>query len=164
MHIWLGVDFHTTFSCRGKIENWRKRKILLPGHCRLKIKDFVARSLPFENGGSHYELIAIATDVEQDVNEGTDGIEHMWGNRNKKFIWAISKLFTISFFRICGHKDANVPLDEKPFGFPFDRNIGFDIHEQNETFGWAVVSHFKVIVVIYLQIGDQRHGSDSFLG
>ena len=52
-----------------------------------------------------------------------------------KFIWAISKLFAISFFRICGHKDANVPLDEKPFGFPFDRNIGFDIHEQNETFG-----------------------------
>ena len=152
MHIWLGVDFPTTFCCRGKIENWRK--------------DFVARSLPFENGGSHYELIAIATDVEQDVNEGTDGIEHMWGNRNKKFIWAISKLFAISFlfFRICGHKDANVPLDEKPFGFPFDRNIGFDIHEQNETFGWAVVSHFKVIVAIYLQIGDQRHGSDSFLG
>ena len=83
MHIWLGVDFPTTFSCRGKIENWRKT--LLPGRCRLK--DFVARSLPFENGGSHYELIAIATDVEQDVNEGTDGIEHMWGNRNKKQVY-----------------------------------------------------------------------------
>ena len=41
---------------------------------------FVVRSLPVEDGGSQYELIAIATDVEQNVNEGNDGIEHMYDN------------------------------------------------------------------------------------
>ena len=40
----------------------------------------VVRSLPAEAGGSQYELIAIATDVEQNVNEGNDGIEHMYDN------------------------------------------------------------------------------------
>ena len=39
---------------------------------------FVVRSLPVEDGGSQYELIAIATDVEENVNEGIDGIEHMY--------------------------------------------------------------------------------------
>ena len=38
---------------------------------------FGVRSLPVEAGGSRYELIAIVTDVEQNVNEGSDGIEHM---------------------------------------------------------------------------------------
>lgn len=40
--------------------------------------NFGVRSLPVEAGGSQYELIAIATDVEQNVNEGSDGIEHMY--------------------------------------------------------------------------------------
>ena len=40
--------------------------------------NFGVRSLPVEAGGSQYELIAIATDVEQIVNEGSDGIEHMY--------------------------------------------------------------------------------------
>ena len=35
------------------------------------------RSLPVKAGGSHFELIAIVTDVEQNVTEGSDGIEHM---------------------------------------------------------------------------------------
>ena len=39
--------------------------------------NFGFRSLPVEAGGSKYELIAIVTDVEQNVNEGSDGIEHM---------------------------------------------------------------------------------------
>ena len=34
--------------------------------------------------------------------------------------------------RICGHKEPNVPLDAKPFGFPFDRKIDFDIHKVHE--------------------------------
>lgn len=41
---------------------------------------FGVRSLPVEAGGSQYELIAIATDVEQNINEGSDGIEHMYVN------------------------------------------------------------------------------------
>ena len=64
MHIWLGVDFPTTFSCRGN----SKQK---------KMPDFVARSLTQEDGGSWYKLIAIVTDVGQDVNEGFDGVEHV---------------------------------------------------------------------------------------
>ena len=39
--------------------------------------DFVARSLTQEDGGSWYKLIAIVTDVGQDVNEGFDGVEHV---------------------------------------------------------------------------------------
>ena len=42
--------------------------------------NFVVRSLPAKAGGSHYELIAIVTDVDQNVNEGNDGIEHMYNN------------------------------------------------------------------------------------
>ena len=37
----------------------------------------IYRSLPVKAGGSHFELIAIVTDVEQNVTEGSDGIEHM---------------------------------------------------------------------------------------
>ena len=40
--------------------------------------NFVFRSLPVEAGGSQYELIAIVTDVEENINEGKDGIEHMY--------------------------------------------------------------------------------------
>ena len=67
MLIRLGVDFPTTFFYRGN-GDWRKEDLTI---------HFVVRSLPVEDGGSQYELIAIATDVEQNVNEGIDGIEHM---------------------------------------------------------------------------------------
>ena len=68
MPIRLGVDFPTTFSFRGINVDWRKEDLTIT---------FVVRSRPVEDGGSQYELIAIATDVEQNVNEGIDGIEHM---------------------------------------------------------------------------------------
>ena len=68
MPTWLGVDFPTTFFCPGNNGDWRKEHLTI---------HFVVRSLPVEDGGSQYELIAIATDVEQNVNEGNDGIEHM---------------------------------------------------------------------------------------
>ena len=70
MPIRLGVDFPTTFCCRGNAD-WRKERLSI---------NFVVRSLPVEDGGSQYELIAIVTDVEQNVNEGNDGIEHMYDN------------------------------------------------------------------------------------
>ena len=91
----------------------------------------VVRSLPAEAGGSQYELIAIATDVEQNVNEGNDGIEHMYDNR----ITEKRNRLSWSSPRICGHKDPYVPLDTKPFGFPFDRKIDFDIHGKDKTLG-----------------------------
>ena len=71
MPTWLGVDFPTTFFCPGNNGDWRKEHLTI---------HFVVRSLPVEDGGSQYELIAIATDVEQNVNEGNDGIEHMYDN------------------------------------------------------------------------------------
>ena len=43
---------------------------------------------------------------------------------------------------MCGHKDPFVPLDAKPFGFPFDRNIDFDIHDKNKnTLRWDFLSY-----------------------
>lgn len=34
----------------------------------------------------------------------------------------------LKYYRICGHKDNNVKLDSKSFGFPFDRDFDFNIH------------------------------------
>ena len=64
----LGVDCPTTFCCLGNLD-LKKEYLSI---------NFVVRSLPAEAGKSQYELIAIVTDVEQNVNEGTDGIEHMY--------------------------------------------------------------------------------------
>ena len=64
--IWLGVDFPITFCCRGNVDS-KKAFLTL---------NFLVRSLP--DGGSQYELIAIVTDVEENINEGKDGIEHMY--------------------------------------------------------------------------------------
>ena len=126
MLTWLGVDYPTTFCCHGNLDLNTK---LLTLH-------FVVRSLPVKAGGSQYELIAIATDVEQNVNEGSDGIEHMYEEKNVR----IEKNYQFSC-RMCGHKDPYVPLDAKPFGFPFDRKIDFDIHGKENTFRWALLSY-----------------------
>ena len=39
------------------------------------------------------------------------------------------KISFLSFcpFRMCGHRDLGVKFDSRPFGFPFDRNIGFKL-------------------------------------
>ena len=42
-----------------------------------KFEITVARSRERADGGSLFELIAIVTDVENNVLEGSDGIEHM---------------------------------------------------------------------------------------
>ena len=31
--------------------------------------------------------------------------------------------------RICGHRDLATRIDDRPFGFPFDREIGFDLYQ-----------------------------------
>lgn len=64
-------------------------------------------------GGRTFTLIVIATDVEDDVVAGTDGVEHM----------------------ICGHKDIiRTKLDEKKFGFPFDARLTFNLLGGNHSF------------------------------
>merc|ERR1711974_3280 len=107
--------------------------------CGLPHNLFLPRSLPVKAGGSQYELIAIATDVEPNVNEGSDGIEHM----------------------MCGHKDPYVPLDAKPFGFPFDRKIDFDIHGKDNTFG-SVTSSVVQIIFLAGIMPDEMIGSPIF--
>ena len=118
-HSQLGVDCPTTFCCLGNLDSKKEHKF------------FFVRSLPAKAGGSQYELIAIVTDVDQNVNEGNDGIEHMYNN------W-MTNIWSWSSCRMCGHKDPYIPLDPKPFGFPFDRKIDFDIHEKN-TLGLALL-------------------------
>ena len=66
------------------------------------------------------------------------------------------------FFRICGHRDPEIPLDTKPFGFPFDRDIDFDIHGKEKTLGWASDSHLVTNVAI--QLSGSRYGSDHIFG
>jgi len=68
----------------------------------------VPRSLPKdEMNGKKFVLIAFVNDVDQSVTEGSDGVEHM----------------------ICGHRDLATRIDDRPFGFPFDREIGFDLYQ-----------------------------------
>ena len=32
---------------------------------------------------------------------------------------------------MCGHKNYETKMDEKPFGFPYDRKIGFNLVSSN---------------------------------
>ena len=50
-------------------------------------------------------LMVLVNDIEQDVTEGSDRIEHMF----------------------CGHKDLRTKLDKRSFGFPFNRDISFNL-------------------------------------
>ena len=61
----------------------------------------VVRSLPVKAGGSQYELIAIATDVEQNVNEGNDGIEHMYDNRKETVDLGLFAGYAATKTRMC---------------------------------------------------------------
>jgi len=55
--------------------------------------------------GEDFELLAFVNDVAQDVTEGSDGIEHM----------------------MCGHKYESIVMDDRHYGFPFDRDIDFNL-------------------------------------
>lgn len=57
-------------------------------------------------GGEDYVLYAFVTDTEDDIVVGSDGIPHM----------------------LCGHKN-NAKTDVKPYGFPFDKKINFQLSD-----------------------------------
>ena len=40
------------------------------------------------------------------------------------------------FYRICGHKYLETKIDDRPFGFPFDRNVNFDILKRYRYLDW----------------------------
>ena len=76
-----------------------------------------------------FSLLAFVTDVDQDVVEGSDGVEHMYDSPDKILIINDS-IFVI---RICGHKHLDTKIDKRPFGFPFDREINFKF-DNNERY------------------------------
>ena len=65
---------------------------------------------------------------DQEINEGSDGIEQMWVFY--KLTNAI--LMLSSFHRLCGHKDVNTKVDERPFGFPFDREAAIPLNNDQQ--------------------------------
>ena len=85
-----------------------------------------------DRGGETFVLLAFVSDVQQDVEEGMDGIEHM-SDIDILFI-VHTETFYLLFvhYRMCGHRHAGeVKLDERSFGFPFDRNIGFKLEDNS---------------------------------
>merc|ERR1712142_399242 len=71
-------------------------------------------------GGKNFILFAVMTDVDEDINLGSDGVEHL----------------------LCGHKEINTKHDGKMFGFPFDRQLGFKI---TDNLRFLAFSHVKIL-------------------
>jgi len=90
--------------------------------CGLPHNLLVPRSKDFnpgkkDLGGRNFVLFAVMTDVGQDIALGSDGIEHL----------------------LCGHKEIKTKLDSKPFGFPFDRKLGFKIRKDHKFLAFSIV-------------------------
>ena len=67
-----------------------------------------------------FELLAFVNDVDQAAMEGTDGIEHMYGNQ-------LNTLIAFLIIRYCGHRLSSVVEDSRPYGFPFNKKIAMDL-------------------------------------
>merc|ERR1712142_427 len=67
---------------------------------------------PEENdlGARKFVLMAFVTSTDNDVIAGTDGVEHV----------------------LCGHRDINTKVDGRPFGFPFDKQLGFKLTKEHK--------------------------------
>ena len=77
----------------------------------------IPKSRPFERGNKikdaqSFLLMVLVNDVDQAVTEGSDGVEHM----------------------LCGHKNVQTKIDKKSFGFPFDRDISFNLLDTNNKY------------------------------
>merc|ERR1719347_913426 len=79
--------------------------------CGFPINLYVPKSTLHKDGkqeGGEFIIKVFVNDVDQDVMEGLDGIQHV----------------------MCGHKDPNVKQDERrAFGFPFEKAHGFNINK-----------------------------------
>ena len=71
--------------------------------CGIPINLYLPKS---SEEGKDFCLMAFVNDVEQDVEEGLDGVQHV----------------------MCGHKDIDMKMDSRSFGFPFDREFDFNLH------------------------------------
>ena len=83
--------------------------------------------------------------------------------RHLKF-WFLN--FLISYLthpkRYCGHREQNSVMDERAHGFPFDRDIDFDIHKNPFTSRWIIKEYINpsilavdspILLTIYLLPG-----------
>jgi len=73
--------------------------------------------------GRDFLLMAFVHDVEQDVMEGLDGVQHV----------------------MCGHKDINARMDSRGFGFPFDREFDFNLHSSNSRLRSFARQEIKIV-------------------
>ena len=73
--------------------------------------------------GRDFLLMAFVHDVEQDVMEGMDGVQHV----------------------MCGHKDINARLDSRGFGFPFDREFDFNLHSSTNRLSSFAQQEIKIV-------------------
>ena len=71
--------------------------------CGIPINLYLPKS---SEEGKDFCLMAFVNDVEQDVEEGLDGVQHV----------------------MCGHKEIDMKMDSRSFGFPFDREFDFNLH------------------------------------
>ena len=71
--------------------------------CGIPINLYLPKS---SEEGRDFCLMAFVNDVEQDVEEGLDGVQHV----------------------MCGHKEIDMKMDSRSFGFPFDREFDFNLH------------------------------------
>ena len=72
--------------------------------------------------GKDFLIMAFVHDVDQDVVEGLDGVQHV----------------------MCGHKDINIKMDSRGFGFPFDREFDFNLHASNNRLSSFAHQEIKI--------------------
>ena len=88
--------------------------------CGIPMNLFLPKS---SEEGRDFLLMAFVHDVEQDVVEGLDGVQHV----------------------MCGHKDINARMDSRGFGFPFDREFDFNLHSSNSRLNSFARQEIKIV-------------------
>ena len=88
--------------------------------CGIPMNLFLPKS---SEEGRDFLLMAFVHDVEQDVVEGLDGVQHV----------------------MCGHKDINARMDSRGFGFPFDREFDFNLHSSNSRLSSFARQEIKIV-------------------
>ena len=88
--------------------------------CGIPINLYLPKS---SEQGRDFLLMAFVHDVEQDVVEGLDGVQHV----------------------MCGHKEINARLDSRSFGFPFDREFDFNLHSSNNRLSSFAHQEIKIV-------------------
>ena len=56
----------------------------------------------------------------------------------------------MNLLRMCGHKDIDTPEDERSFGFPFDREISFQLTDDLKLVNLSQF-HAKRLFIIVAQ-------------